>query len=139
VVGILGGLKTLLVGVFSCAYVIMLFICREWIEDQSLHETNKTNYRSCACGGHRGWVHIEFPLHLQQEIPKFDVWLKLHVKAQLTVGAKVDEDVVWLSRPPVHKAWTYESMWVYGNHYHMDPKIGPMHVMYDFGVACIFK
>jgi hypothetical protein len=44
--------------------------------------------------GHQGHVHIELPPHLQQEIPSFDVWLELHVKAQLTEGAKMDEDVV---------------------------------------------
>jgi len=72
----------------------VLFIRREWTEEWSCHETNRTNYTSCACGGHQGRVHIELPPHLQQEIPSFDVWLKLHVKAQLAKGAKMDEDVV---------------------------------------------
>jgi hypothetical protein len=32
------------------------------------------------------------------------VWLELHVKAQLAARARVDEDVVWLSRTPACKA-----------------------------------
>ncbi len=28
---------------------------------------------------------------------------------------------------------------MYGNHYRVDLEIGPMHMTFDFGVACIFK
>ncbi len=61
------------------------------------------------------------------------------MKGQLAAKARADEDVVWLSRPPICKACTYESMWAYGNHYRVDPKIGPLHMTFDFGVVCIFK
>ncbi len=51
----------------------------------------------------------------------------------------MDKDVIQLSQPPAHKAWTYESMWVYGNLYCVDTETGPVHMTYDFRVACIFK
>jgi hypothetical protein len=28
---------------------------------------------------------------------------------------------------------------VYKNHYRVDMELGPMHLTYDFGVACIFR
>jgi hypothetical protein len=30
-------------------------------------------------------------------------------------------------------------MWVYINHYRVDMELGPMHLTYDYGVACIFR
>jgi hypothetical protein len=66
----------------------------EWIKEQFSHKKNRANYRSCGCGGCQGWVHIELHPHLQQEIPSYDVWLKLHVKTQLATWTRVDENVV---------------------------------------------
>jgi hypothetical protein len=40
------------------------------------------------------------------------------VKQQFHVGlVEVSKELVQLFRPPSHKAYTYNSMWAYGNHY----------------------
>ncbi len=52
----------------------------------------------------------------------------------------VDLDVMHFSHPPNSIAYTYKSMWAYGNHYWVDEHEGRMvHATYDSGVACIFK
>jgi hypothetical protein len=52
---------------------------------------------------------------------------------------EVSKKLVQLSHPPSRKAYTYDTMWAYGNHYQVDPKDGhPSNAMYNFGVACIF-
>jgi hypothetical protein len=52
---------------------------------------------------------------------------------------EVSKELVQLSHPPSHKAYTYDSMWAYGNHYWVDPYDGyPSHAMYNSRVACIF-
>ncbi len=60
-------------------------------------------------------------LHLQVDFPTFTTWLEDHVKQQLHVGlVEVSKKFVQLSQPPSRKAYTYDSMWAYGNHYHVD-------------------
>ncbi len=62
------------------------------------------------------------------------------MKQQLHLGlVEVSKELMQLSHPPRCKAYTYDSMWAYGNHYQVDQEDGhPSHAMYDFGVACIF-
>jgi hypothetical protein len=81
---------------------------------------------------HKGDIecHVELPLHLQQNIPSFAIWFEAHVKAQLTMGARIDDDNMRLSQALVHKAYTYKSMWTYENHYCVDPEIRPMHLTF---------
>jgi hypothetical protein len=61
------------------------------------------------------------------------------VKDQLLLGIIVDENIVWLSRPPTWKTYTYEKMWTYGNHYHANIESRLWHLTSNYGVACIFK
>jgi hypothetical protein len=62
------------------------------------------------------------------------------VKSQLDVKVELDSNIMWLLRPLIRNAYVYESMWVYGNHYHVDMESWPlMHMTYDYGVACIFR
>ncbi len=53
---------------------------------------------------------------------------------------ELDLNIVQLLKPFAHNAYVYESMWAYGNHYHVDMELRPlMHLKYDYGVACIFR
>jgi hypothetical protein len=61
------------------------------------------------------------------------------MKGQLDVGVVLDPNMVQLSRSPARNVYVYESMWAYQNHYRVDMEFGPMHLTYDFGVACIFR
>jgi hypothetical protein len=54
-------------------------------------------------------------------------------------GVAIDLDMVVHFCPSSTLAYTYNSMWAYGNHHKVDVEIGPTHAMYDSGVACIFK
>jgi hypothetical protein len=54
-------------------------------------------------------------------------------------GVAVDPDVVVYFRPPSTSAYTYNTMWAYGNHYKVEVETWPTHAMYDSGVACIFR
>jgi hypothetical protein len=62
------------------------------------------------------------------------------VKQQLHVGlVEVSQELVQLSHSPSHKAYMYNNMWEYGDHYRVDPDDGhPSHATYNYGVACIF-
>jgi hypothetical protein len=44
----------------------------------------------------------------------------MNVKDQLLSGIVMDESFVQLSWPLAWRAYTYEKMWTYGNHYHVD-------------------
>jgi hypothetical protein len=57
----------------------------------------------------------------------------MSVKDQLLVGIIVHKDIVRLSRPPTRRAYTYERMWAYSNHYCVDIELGPWHLTYDLG------
>jgi hypothetical protein len=72
-------------------------------------------------------------------MPSFASRLQDHVKGKIHNGIKVDADLVWLSHPLNHNAYIYNNMWAYGNHYWIEPEIGPTNLTYDLGVACIFK
>jgi hypothetical protein len=84
-------------------------------------------------------VNIVFPKHLQEDTPSFAQWLQVHVREQQLAGVVIDPDVVCLSCPLALKAYKYEKMWAYGNHFRVDIEIGPQHLTYSFGVACIFN
>jgi hypothetical protein len=43
-----------------------------------------------------------------------------HVRTQMANGMAVDLDVVVYSHPPSTSAYTYNSMWAYGNHYRVE-------------------
>jgi hypothetical protein len=103
----------------------------------SHHEQQQAEYWMHAWKGHYGRIDIVFPLHLQQDVPSFSIWLQAHVKGQLDVGVLLDPNMVRLSQPPAHNV--YESMWVHENHYCVDMESRPTHLTYDFGVACIFR
>ncbi len=62
------------------------------------------------------------------------------MKQQLHVGlVEVSQELVQLFPPPSCKAYTYNNMWEYGNHYRADLEDGhPSHATYDSRVACIF-
>jgi hypothetical protein len=53
-------------------------------------------------------------------------------------GIAIDLNMVVYFCPPSTLAYTYDSMWAYGNHYKVNVEIGPTHAMNDSGVACIF-
>ncbi len=63
---------------------------------------------------------IVWPPHLAQEIPMFARGLLDHVRTQMANGMAVDLDVVVYSHPPSTSAYTYNSMWAYGNHYRVE-------------------
>jgi hypothetical protein len=65
--------------------------------------------------------------------------LQMRVKDQLLASTIVHEDIIQLSRPPTWRAYTYERMWAYANHYHVDIESRLRYLTYGFGVACIFR
>ncbi len=71
-------------------------------------------------GGCRTRGNIQWPNHLATYIPPFTNWLLNVVRMQTTNGVEVDHDVLHFSYPPIRIAYTYKSMWAYGNHYRVD-------------------
>jgi hypothetical protein len=44
--------------------------------------------------GCRECIDIVLPLHLQQDVPSFNIWLQAHVKGQLDAGVVLDPNMV---------------------------------------------
>jgi hypothetical protein len=84
-------------------------------------------------------MNIVLPKHLQEDTPSFVQWLQVHVREQQLVGVAIGPDVVRLSCPLAYKAYKYEKMWAYGNHFQVDIETKLQHLTYDSGVACIFN
>ncbi len=72
-------------------------MCREWIELQSHHEQQRVEYSMHAWRGCQGCIDIVLPLHLQQDVPSFCIWLQVHAKGQLGARVVLDLDMVRLS------------------------------------------
>ncbi len=84
------------------------------------HEMRRWEHKACvrAYYPRQNVNPIPLHLHLQVDFPTFATWLQDHVKQQFHVGlVEVSKELVQLFRPPSHKAYTYNSMWAYGNHY----------------------
>jgi hypothetical protein len=77
-------------------------------------------------------------IYLATNIPPFANWLLNVVRIKTVNGVEVDLDVLHFFGPPNHIAYTYKSMWAYGNHSQIDENEGHMaHATYDSGAACI--
>ncbi len=50
----------------------------------------------------------------------------------------VNGDILRLSHPPSSVAYSYASMWAYGNHYHVKEEGVACHITPDSGIACVF-
>ncbi len=62
------------------------------------------------------------------------------MRTQTINGVEIDPNVLRFPYPPNYIAYTYKSMWAYGNHYQLDENEGCMvHATYDNGVAYIFN
>jgi hypothetical protein len=76
--------------------------------------------------------------YLVIDIPHFANWLLNVQRMKIANGVEVDHDVLHFFSPPNHIAYTYKSMWAYGNHFQIDENEGHMaHVTYDSGVIHI--
>jgi len=61
------------------------------------------------------------------------------MKDFVIIGVTINEEFVQLSCPPSRIAYTYSSMWAYGNHFQVDIEITRLtHLAYNVGIACIF-
>ncbi len=79
-------------------------------------------------------------LHLQHPMLTFIVWLEVRMKDLVIVGAIINEELIQLSCLPSQIAYTYSSIWTYGNHFRMDLETTRLtHLAYDVGIACIFN
>jgi hypothetical protein len=97
-------------------------------------------FRARAMGGHQTQGIMQWPYHLAHDILPFATWILNIVRVQIANGVDVDLNVIHFSHPPNPIAYTYKSMWAYGNHYRVDEHEGRMvHATYDSGAACIFK
>jgi hypothetical protein len=47
----------------------------------------------------------------------------------------INENIVHLSQLPSFVAYSYASMWAYGNHYYMEEVGVACHTTFDFGIA----
>jgi len=112
---------------------------RVWREARSQLQEDQKEFRALAMHRWHGHGPIMWPPHLAQEIPTFARWLLDHVRTQMANGVVIDLDVVVYSCPPSTLAYTYNSMWAYGNHYRANVETRPTHATYDNGVACIFR
>jgi hypothetical protein len=54
-------------------------------------------YSMHAWRGCQGCIDIVLPLHLQQDVPSFCIWLQVHAKGQLGARVVLDLDMVRLS------------------------------------------
>jgi hypothetical protein len=93
---------------------------KEYVEEKKHHEAGRQEHRAHgrAHGPYRNVNLTPLHLHLQVDFPTFTTWLEDHVKQQLHVRlVEVSKKLVQLPHPPSHKAYTYDSMWAYGNHY----------------------
>jgi len=87
-----------------------------------------TDINSKILGTCMDWMSKEdshYSQWLQHGTPSFSQRLQLHVKDQLLSNIVENENIVRLSRPLARKAYTYEKMWAYGNHYCVDIELGP--------------
>ncbi len=72
------------------------------------------------------------------DVLPFADWLQVYVRDVVDYNQPIDEDIVRLSQPPSKIAYTYGSMWAYGNHYRVDKEAGECHATYDSGSASSF-
>jgi hypothetical protein len=62
-------------------------------------------------------------------------WLQAHVCGALDYNEMINENIVHLSQLPSFVAYSYASMWAYGNHYYMEEVGVACHTTFDFGIA----
>jgi hypothetical protein len=62
-------------------------------------------------------VNIVLLKHLQEDTLSFAQWLQVHVREQQLAKVAIDPNVMHLSCPLARRAYKYEKMWAYGNHF----------------------
>lgn len=56
---------------------------------------------------------ITYPNHLA-ELPPFELWLALAIAHTKAMGEEVEEDVIFITIPPLDMATMYRSMYAFG-------------------------